>query len=129
MSRAAWFLAGAGAGVYALTKARRTAEAFTPDGLRDRVNGLFAGARVLVEEFQTGRAEAEEDLRSRIDDRMLAIAAPDPDADPAADPVAGRTGPGQARRALHAVPSDTEHPQPHPQPHLQTHPDQKGTHR
>lgn len=114
MSRAAWFLAGAGAGAYALTRARRAAEAFTPDGMRDRVNGLFAGARVFVEEFQTGRAEAETDLRTRIDDRMLAITAGDPD--PEATPA-------PAARALHAVPStDTD-------PHHLHHHDQKGTHR
>ncbi|MDP9822831.1 DUF6167 family protein [Nocardioides massiliensis] len=112
MSRAAWFLAGAGAGVYALTKARRAAEAFTPDGMRDRVNGLFAGARVLVEEFQTGRDEAETDLRTRIDDRMLAITA--------ADPVDDLPAP--AARALHAVPPPSEH-LPNPTP------DKKGTHR
>ena len=43
MSRAAWFLAGAGAGAYALLRARRVAEALTPDGLHDRVLGLEMG--------------------------------------------------------------------------------------
>ena len=32
------FLAGAGAGAYAVVKARRVAESFTVDGLRDRAS-------------------------------------------------------------------------------------------
>ena len=39
MSRAIWFVAGAGAGVWSMVKARRAAEAFTPDGLTDRLAG------------------------------------------------------------------------------------------
>ena len=46
MSRAAWFVAGAGAGVYAMVKARRTAEVLTPEGLADRLAGLSVGARL-----------------------------------------------------------------------------------
>ena len=37
MNRGFWFVAGAGAGVYAMVKARRAAETFTPEGLRDRL--------------------------------------------------------------------------------------------
>ena len=40
MNRTIWFVAGAGAGVYVMVKARRAAETFTPDGLRDRLSGL-----------------------------------------------------------------------------------------
>ena len=40
MSRALWFVAGAGAGVYGLVRGRRAAESFTADGLRDRVDAL-----------------------------------------------------------------------------------------
>jgi len=36
MKRGLWFAAGAGAGVYAMARARRLAEAFTVEGLRDR---------------------------------------------------------------------------------------------
>ena len=36
MRRGLWFVAGAGAGVYAMVRGRRAAEAFTADGLRDR---------------------------------------------------------------------------------------------
>lgn len=76
MNRGVWFLAGAGAGAYALTRARRVAEAFTPDGMRDRVAGLAVGARVLAEEYRAGQAEAEDEVRRRVDHRLLELAAP-----------------------------------------------------
>ena len=66
MSRALWFVAGAGAGAYALTKARRAAEAFTPEGLADRLAGLSVGARLFGEEVRAGMAEKENDLRERV---------------------------------------------------------------
>lgn len=66
MSRALWFVAGAGAGVYAMTKARRAAEAFTPEGLADRLAGLSVGARIFGEEVRAGMAEKENDLRERV---------------------------------------------------------------
>ncbi len=66
MTRALWFVAGAGAGVYAMTKARRAAEALTPEGLTDRLAGLAVGARLLGEEIRAGMAEKENDLRERI---------------------------------------------------------------
>ncbi len=66
MSRALWFVAGAGAGVYAMAKARRAAEALTPEGLTDRLAGLSVGARLLGEEIRAGMAEKETDLRERV---------------------------------------------------------------
>jgi hypothetical protein len=66
MSRAAWFVAGAGAGVYAVLKARRTAEALTPEGLADRLAGLSVGARIFSEEVRAGRDEKETELRERL---------------------------------------------------------------
>jgi hypothetical protein len=66
MSRALWFVAGAGAGVYAMTKARRAAEAITPEGLADRLAGLSVGARIFGEEVRAGMAEKENDLRERV---------------------------------------------------------------
>ena len=65
--RAIWFVAGAGAGVYAVTKARRLAEAFTPEGLEDRLAGLAVGAHLFNEEVRTGMAEKEKELRQRLD--------------------------------------------------------------
>jgi hypothetical protein len=66
MSRALWFVAGAGAGIYALTKARRAAEVLTPDGLADRLAGLSVGAHLFGAEVRAGMAEKETDLRQRL---------------------------------------------------------------
>jgi hypothetical protein len=66
MSRTLWFAAGAGATLYAVNRARRVREAFTPDGLRDRVNGLALGARLFREEVEQGRLEKETELRERF---------------------------------------------------------------
>lgn len=66
MSRAVWFAAGAGVGVYAITKARRVVDAFTPDGLADRLAGLSLGAHLLASEVRAGMAEAETGVRARL---------------------------------------------------------------
>ncbi len=66
MSRTIWFVAGATTGVYVLTRARRAAEAFTPDGLRDRLAGLSLGAHLFSEELKTEMALCENDLRRRL---------------------------------------------------------------
>jgi hypothetical protein len=66
MARTFWFVAGAGAGAYALTRARRVAESLTADGLRDRLSGLAVGARMFREEVAAGQAEKETELRERL---------------------------------------------------------------
>jgi hypothetical protein len=66
MRRGFWFVAGAGAGVYAMVRARRAAEVFTPEGLRDRVAGLNVGAHLFAEEVRVGMAERETELRERL---------------------------------------------------------------
>jgi len=66
MSRALWFAAGAGAGVYAVTRVRRVAEALTPEGLADRLAGLAVGARLFADEVRAGAAEKEKDVRDRL---------------------------------------------------------------
>jgi hypothetical protein len=66
MSRALWFVAGAATSAYALAKARRAAEAVTPDGLRDRLQGLTLGAHLFAEEVRTEAAAKENDLRHRL---------------------------------------------------------------
>ena len=66
MSRALWFAAGAGAGVWGLTKARRAAEALTPEGLADRLAGLSVGLHLFREEVRAGMDEKENDLRGRL---------------------------------------------------------------
>jgi Family of unknown function (DUF6167) len=66
MSRTIWFVAGAGVGVYAVTRARRVAEVFTPEGLADRLAGLSLGAHLFGQEVRAGMAEKENDLRERL---------------------------------------------------------------
>lgn len=66
MARTLWFVAGAGAGAYAMTRARRAAEALTAEGLRDRVNGLGVGIRLFREEVHAGRTEKETQLREQL---------------------------------------------------------------
>jgi hypothetical protein len=66
MRRGLWFAAGAGAGIYAAVRGRRAAEAFTPDGLRDRWQAIGLGARMLRDEVAQGKAEAEPRLRERL---------------------------------------------------------------
>jgi hypothetical protein len=66
MRRGLWFAAGAGAGIYAMTRARRLAEAFTVAGLRDRWEAVGLGARMLREEVAQAQAERETELRERF---------------------------------------------------------------
>jgi Family of unknown function (DUF6167) len=66
VNRSLWFVAGAGAGVYAMVRGRRAAEAFTADGLRDRLGGLAVGARMFRDEVAAGRAEKETELRDQF---------------------------------------------------------------
>jgi len=66
MSRALWFVAGAGAGVYGVIRARRAAEVLTPDGLRDRRQAYALAARLLRDEVIAGSAEKEIELRDRL---------------------------------------------------------------
>jgi hypothetical protein len=66
MSRALWFVAGAATSAYAIVKARRAAEAVTPDGIRDRLAGLTLGAQLLGEEVRTEMAARETELRERL---------------------------------------------------------------
>jgi hypothetical protein len=66
MNRSFWFVAGAGAGVYVMVKARRAAETFTPEGLRDRLSGLSVGAQLFAEEVRSGMTEKETELRDRL---------------------------------------------------------------
>lgn len=65
MRAGVWFTAGAAAGVYGMVRVRRLAEAFTPDGMRDRIGAAVVGARLLRDEVAQGQAEAETRLRER----------------------------------------------------------------
>ncbi|HET7067465.1 MAG TPA: DUF6167 family protein [Nocardioides sp.] len=66
MTRGLWFVAGAGAGAYAMIRARRVKETLTADGLSDRWHALSLGARMLRDEVAQGQAEAETQLRERF---------------------------------------------------------------
>ena len=66
MNRGFWFAAGAGVGIYASLRARRVAEAFTSDGISDRISALQLGGRLLREDIVTAAAEKEAQLRDRI---------------------------------------------------------------
>jgi hypothetical protein len=66
VSRALWFAGGAAAGVYVMIRGRRAAEALTADGLRDRLQALALGARLVRDEVAQGKAEKETELRARL---------------------------------------------------------------
>ena len=66
MARSLWFVAGAGAGIYAMSRARKAAEALTADGLRDRLSGFGVGMRMFRDEVAAGQAEKETELRERM---------------------------------------------------------------
>jgi hypothetical protein len=65
VKRGLWFVTGAGAGVYAMVRGRRAAEALTADGLRDRWRGVALGVRMFRHEVAQGSAEKETELRER----------------------------------------------------------------
>jgi hypothetical protein len=91
-----WFTAGAAAGVYGMVRVRRIAEAFTPDGMRDRIGAAFVGARVLREEVAQGQADAEIRLR----DHYRAL-----EAGPGRDAPTGGLETGTPRTASLAAPN------------------------
>ncbi|WP_435771064.1 DUF6167 family protein [Nocardioides sp. SYSU DS0651] len=96
MRAGVWFAAGAAAGAYGVVRAKRIVEAFTVDGMRDRVGAVFVGARMLREEVAQGSADAEAQLRERYR--------------PAARGPAALAAGGAGRPAIHdrSNPSSTE---------------------
>jgi hypothetical protein len=64
--RGLWFVAGAGTAVYVMVRGRRAAEAFTVDGLHDRIGALSVGMRMVRDEVAHGKAEKESELRERL---------------------------------------------------------------
>ena len=66
MSRTFWFVAGAATSAYAIVKVRRAAEAFTPDGMRDRLAGLSRGAQLFGDELRSEMTSKETELRERL---------------------------------------------------------------
>lgn len=102
MRRGVWFAAGLGAGIYGMVRAQRLAEALTPDGVRDRIAGLRVGARLMAQEFATGSAERESELRERFG--LVPTTAGAPQLTPAA-PDGPTTG------TIAAAPAHAEDPQ------------------
>ena len=92
MRRGLWFAAGAGAGIYAMTRARRLAEAFTVEGLRDRWEAVGLGARMLRDDVAQAQAEKETELRERYG---LAASWSTPQLDAKPGFVTGLDGPPQ----------------------------------
>lgn len=66
IARPLWFVAGAGAGIYAMLRARRLAVALTPEGLRDRAGAALLGAQLLAEDVRAGRDQRETELREQF---------------------------------------------------------------
>lgn len=66
MRRGFWFVAGAGAGVYAMNRLRRFGEGFTAAGLRDRTQALKLGARMVRDEVAQASADREVELRQQL---------------------------------------------------------------
>ena len=65
MNRGLWFVAGAGAGIYAVIRGKRAAEVLTVDGMTDRLKGAGVGWRMFRDEVAAGKAEKETELRDR----------------------------------------------------------------
>ena len=66
MNRGLWFVAGAGAGIYAVVRGRRVAETFTADGINDRLKGVALGLRLFGDEVAQAKTEKESELRERF---------------------------------------------------------------
>ena len=66
MRRGFWFIAGAGAGVYAVNRVRRLRENFTLAGLHDRAEALRIGARMVRDEVAQASADREIELREQL---------------------------------------------------------------
>lgn len=66
MNRGFWFVAGAGAGIYASVRVRRVAEAFTSDGISDRIAALQLGGRLLREDVSAAAVEKEAEIRVQL---------------------------------------------------------------
>ena len=106
MARGLWFVAGAGTGMYAMVRARRIAEAFTPEGLADRLGALALGARLLTEDVRAASEARESALRHELGLQVEGAAAPRalPGAAETAVTPAPRRAPDLALAAAGAAP-------------------------
>lgn len=72
LPRGLWFVAGAGAGVYAVSRVRRLADSMTAEGLRHRWNGVTVGWQMFTDEVSSHARAREAELRDRYDLAPLA---------------------------------------------------------
>jgi hypothetical protein len=66
MKRVFWIALGATAGVLVVRKLQKTAHAYTPDGMAERVQGLGGSIRYFADEVRAGMAEREAELRDAL---------------------------------------------------------------
>jgi hypothetical protein len=90
MARLFWIALGAAAGVYAVRKVGKAAEAYTPAGVAHGLSDFADGLRELADAVREGMAEREEELR-------LALGI---DTGTAEDVAEGRLDAESARRLL-----------------------------
>ena len=90
MSRLFWTALGAAAGVYAVRRVSKAAEAYTPAGVADGLSDFGDGLRELAAAVREGMAEREGELR-------LALGI---DTETAPDTGAARLDPASARALL-----------------------------
>jgi hypothetical protein len=63
MARLFWAALGAAAGVYAVRKVTKAAEAYTPTGVAHGLSDFADGLRELAEAVREGMAEREDELK------------------------------------------------------------------
>lgn len=90
MPRLFWAALGAAAGIYAVRKVSKAAEAYTPAGVAHGLSDFGEGLRELADAIREGMAEREEELR-------LALGI---DTDTADEGGGGRLDAESARRLL-----------------------------
>ena len=78
-ARAAWFVLGAGAGLYAARRARKLAYRLTPEGVADQIAAASVGVRAFLDEMRDGISDREAQL---VDDAsgLRRASRPAPDA-------------------------------------------------
>ena len=93
MARLFWAALGAAAGVYAVRKVTKAAEAYTPTGVAHGLSDFADGLRELADAVRDGMSEREEQLR-------LALGIDAGTEEPGGDPTSQRLDAETARRLI-----------------------------
>ncbi len=93
MARLFWVALGAAAGVYAVRKVTKAAEAYTPAGVAHGLSDFADGLRELADAVREGMSEREEELK-------LALGIDAGTVDAGDDPAARRLDAETARRLI-----------------------------